>query len=91
MVADAATPETLERLAAEGRLEEAIVPLDRLLSLPRVDLDAASARRFVHGAALRITSGNGRRAVYSETGLIGVGTLTHGVLHPDKVLVEPVA
>ncbi|MEO8510107.1 MAG: tRNA pseudouridine(55) synthase TruB [Chloroflexota bacterium] len=86
---DAVTPETLERLAGEGRLGEALLPVERLLRLPKVMLGAASAARFVNGVVLEVEGDDGRHAVYASGGLIGIGRLSGGKLQPEKVL--PVA
>ena len=86
---DATTPEMLERLAGDGRLGEALLPVERLLRLPKVVLEAASATRFVNGVALEIEGSDGRHAVYRGDELIGIGRLSGGRLQPEKVL--PVA
>jgi tRNA pseudouridine55 synthase len=87
-VEDATSPERLEELAAGGRLAEALLPVGPLLPFATVHLEAAAAARFRHGAALRIDDdASGRRAVYDDDGeLIGVGTLSAGLLQPEKVL-----
>jgi len=90
-VDDALTPERLESLAASGSLEDAILPIAALLPLPRLELDAAQADRFLHGAVIRVQphgegGGDGRIAVFAADALLGVGTLRAGLLQPDKVL-----
>jgi tRNA pseudouridine55 synthase len=86
---DGVTPEQLERLAAEGRLEDALLPVIDLLSLPRLRLDQVEAARFLHGSQLRVAgAGSGRHAVLADGRLLGIGSLQAGVLQPDKVLVE---
>ena len=89
-VADAIAPARLEELSTAGRLEEAILPAGPLLHLPELRLDAEAAGRFVHGSAvqLRGTGGSGRHAVFSERGLLGIGTLRDGLLEP-RTVVEP--
>jgi len=91
-VADAITPARLEELSATGRLGEAILPAGPLLHLPEVRLDAEAAGRFVHGSAvqLRGASGSGRHAVFGERGLLGIGTLSDGLLEP-RTVIEPEA
>jgi tRNA pseudouridine55 synthase len=85
--ADGQTPGELEAMAAEGRLGEALIPVDRLLGLERVDLDAEQATRFAHGGPLA-WPGDGRVQVHGPSGLLGIGELRNGSLHPRTVLVE---
>jgi tRNA pseudouridine55 synthase len=84
--ADGKTPDELEAMAREGRLGEALVPVDRLLDLERVALDADQASRFVHGGELA-WPGDGRVQVHGPSGLLGIGELRNGSLHPRTVLV----
>lgn len=89
LVSDGVTPERLEALAADGRLEEAILPVADVLPLPQLRLDLPDAERFLHGLVLSVRAeGNGRHAVFAERGFLGVGTLQAGLLQPDKVLAE---
>ncbi len=89
LVSDAVTPARLEALAADGRLEEAILPVAEVLPLPQLRLDVSDAERFLHGLVLSIRAeGNGRHAVFAERRFLGVGTLQAGLLQPDKVLAE---
>jgi tRNA pseudouridine55 synthase len=81
------TPEALEALATSGRLEEALVPVERLLDLPAVTLDAELAGRFSHGGELA-WSGEGRVQVHGPSGLVGIGELAEGRLRPRTVLAE---
>jgi tRNA pseudouridine55 synthase len=85
--AEGNTPEVLEELAASGRLDEAVIPVDRLLDLTPVTLDAGQAGRFSHGGELA-WSGEGRVQVHGPQGLLGIGELRDGRLHPRTVLVE---
>jgi tRNA pseudouridine55 synthase len=80
-------PEGLEALAAEGRLDEALIPVDRLLDLPRITLDADQTGRFTHGGVLD-WFGEGRAMVHGPDGLLGIGELGDGRLRPRTVLVE---
>ena len=91
-VEDASTPDALELLARDGLLTRALVPIATLLPLPRVDLDTAAGNRFRHGLAVAVAGSvpsAGRRAVFVDGLLVGVGTLEAGRLQPDKVLGEP--
>ena len=84
---DAVTPAELERLAAAGRLADAIRPVGDLIPLPRVLLEADGARRFAHGLSEPATEAPaGRVAVYGDGGLLGIGVVDGGVLRPEKVL-----
>ena len=86
-VETALTPPQLEELAGEGRLAEAIMPIEALLPLPRLALDPDAVRRFLHGATQPLPSElEGRHAIYDGSELLGVGTLQEGILRPDKVL-----
>lgn len=85
--ADGRTPRELEALAADGRLAEALIPVDRLLDLRPVTLDLDQAGRFTHGGELT-WSGEGRVQVHGPSGLLGIGELRAGRLHPRTVLVE---
>jgi len=83
------TPDELERLADAGRLRDAILPVGGLLPLPRLALDAEQAVRFRHGSAVRlggVTPAAGRHAVFGDEELLGVGSVTGGMLQPEKVL-----
>ena len=87
VVADAITPDELTALAEDDRLAEALLPVGSLLPLPRVDLDAHGAWRFVHGSAQPHDAVAGRVAVFGAVGeLIGVGRIEGSVLRPDKVV-----
>lgn len=85
--AEGRTPVDLEALAARGALAEALIPVERLLDLETVTLDAEKAGRFTHGGELS-WSGAGRRQVHGPSGLLGIGELHGGRLHPRTVLVE---
>ena len=90
LVSDAIAPGRLEELSAAGRLAEAILPAGPLLHLPELRLDAEAAGRFVHGSPvpMRGTVGEGRHAVFSEGGLLGIGMLRDGLLEP-RTVIEP--
>lgn len=87
-VARSVTPEQLEQLASAGRLGEAILPIESLLHLPELRLDAEAAGRFVHGSAVQLRGehGTGRHAVYGDGALLGIGVLTDGLLEPRTVI-----
>jgi tRNA pseudouridine55 synthase len=87
-VRDAVTPDQLEALAADGRLADVILPVGPLLSMPRAELAADDAWRFVHGSD-QASDGlpQGRVAVFGEAGeLLGIGRVADGRLRPEKVL-----
>jgi tRNA pseudouridine55 synthase len=87
-VEDAHRPEQLEALAAARRLADAILPVGDLLPLPAVTLAPDSAWRFVHGSAQAVAGETaGPVKVFDDAGaLIGVGSVSGGLLQPEKVL-----
>jgi tRNA pseudouridine55 synthase len=87
-VDDGVTPDRLEELAANGRLDEALLPVASLLHLPPLRLDAEAADRFRHGSTvhLRGERGTGRHAVFRGGELLGIGMLTDGLLEPRTVI-----
>jgi len=92
-VEDGIGPAELERLAGDGRLGDAILPVDPLLPMPAVALSTDAAWRFVHGSAQPIDGAidTARVKVFDAAErLIGVGSLVGGELRPEKVLpIEP--
>jgi tRNA pseudouridine55 synthase len=91
-VADALRPDQLETLGEQDRLEEALLPIADLLSLPRLRLSNLDAERFRHGSRIEVTmetaaEADGRRAVFDAADqLLGIGALADGQLQPQKVL-----
>jgi tRNA pseudouridine55 synthase len=87
-IEDAFTPERLVQLAAEGRLDEAVLDVGTLLPLPRLALNETDAARFVRGSALRLggVNADGPHAIYRDAELLGVGRLHAGLLRPEKVV-----
>jgi tRNA pseudouridine55 synthase len=87
---DSISPPELERLAAAGHLDEAILPIASLLHLPQLRLDPEATGRFLHGSAvpLRGERGVGRHAVFGDGNLLGIGILRDGMLEPRTVIVE---
>jgi tRNA pseudouridine55 synthase len=87
-IATAVTPQQLEQLAREGRLDEAILPIASLLRLPTVHLDQEAAGRFLHGSAVQLRGerGTGRYAVFADTALLGIGVVRDGLLAPRTVI-----
>jgi tRNA pseudouridine55 synthase len=88
LVGDAITPDELAALADRGRLADALLPVGSLLPLPRIDLDADGAWRFVHGSEQPADGApDGPVAVFgADRDLLGVGHVEAAVLRPDKVL-----
>lgn len=90
VAADARTPADLEVLAAEGRLDEALIPVEQLLDLPVVTLDPDQAQRFANGGAVAWVAADAapgeRVLVRDQDGLLGLGSLAKGTLQPRKVL-----
>jgi tRNA pseudouridine55 synthase len=63
----------------------ALKPVDCLLEeLPRLDLEAPQASRFLSGAALALAGPEGACRVYGQGDLLGVGTLQGGRLQPVR-------
>lgn len=87
-VDDAWTPDSLEALAADDRLHEALLPVGPLLPLPSVRLEADDVVRFRHGSALTVDGGPAGRVQVLDVDdlLLGIGSVSDGVLQPDKVL-----
>lgn len=86
-VEDALTPEQLEALAAEGRLDVALIGVGDLLGLPEVRLDADAAQRFSHGSAVALSGHQaGRHAVQHDGTLLGIGRIDDGLLRPETVI-----
>jgi tRNA pseudouridine55 synthase len=85
---DAVTPDRLESLAAEGRLDSVVIGVGDLLALPAVRLDANEAERFRHGSPVALTAGfeAGRHAVHHEGTLLGIGRVDDGLLKPETVI-----
>jgi NOL1/NOP2/fmu family ribosome biogenesis protein len=56
--------------------------------LPRIELDGDAARAFRNGSARAFgdEAVHGRVAVFVDGVLLGIGSLTGGVLQPDKVV-----
>jgi tRNA pseudouridine55 synthase len=82
-------PARLEALAADGRLDEALLPVGELLPLPVVTLTPEAAWRFAHGSQQAISAADlsGRvKVLGGARELIGVGSLVDGLLRPEKVL-----
>jgi len=83
---------TLEQLQAEtlGARDARLLPLERLLGgLPRVDLPAALAERFLRGQALQVEHApSGPCGVYGQQGrLLGLGEgRAQGELRPRRLL-----
>lgn len=87
------TAEELETLKAEGRLSEALVRVDELLSYPKLKVSAPQARRFSNGGALDVNRFGGKKEpglyrVYSpENEFLGIGEIDSEVteLSPKRV------
>ncbi|HET6381599.1 MAG TPA: tRNA pseudouridine(55) synthase TruB [candidate division Zixibacteria bacterium] len=88
-VEGALTPGQLELMAMEDRLAAAILPVGDLLPLPRLQLTALDARRFIHGSMVPVepaVATDGRWAVFRDGELLGIGQLRAGMLQPEKVV-----
>lgn len=92
-IADAVTPEALERLASNGRLGDALLAVGPLIRLPEVRLAEPGAWRFRHGSTIPTDQNvtRGRVKVLDDQGrLLGIGEVVAGILKPDKVLPDGV-
>ncbi len=94
-LASASTLEEVDALAGEGRLREALEPLDAALAeLPAVELSAGQHQAVLHGQALPLFKVAhwqqliGARAVRlrDAKGLVALARVEAGVLKPFKVL-----
>jgi tRNA pseudouridine55 synthase len=92
-VAGARSPEQLEELGRAGRLSSALISIGDLVPLPHLQLGSADARRFCNGSAVPINAdmSPGRYAVFANGDLLGVGSVEHERLQPEKVVAEPIA
>lgn len=84
----AVTLDTLNE-TVESERGQFLLPLDALLqNLPRIDLDADSARRFSHGNPVDLPPGlSGKIRVYADGQLLGVGEPGAGErLWPKRLL-----
>ena len=89
-LAEAVTLDALEAMSDDDRLA-LLRPVDVLVSgMPRVDLDAAGAARFRHGAAVAAADATpGRCVVYAPDGLLGLAEVRDGVVHPARLVAAP--
>lgn len=92
-ISDAYTLDELKTLKAEGKLDEAVTPMDEALSaLPKLTLDGLDEREtrlLVNGADIEcdLCSG-GTPLVYAGGKFIGVGAVENGLLHIKLNLME---
>lgn len=91
-VEEAVTPDELERLVAEGKLEEILLPPDAcLLDRDAAILGAAGASQFIVGSAYRaeraVRASEAVRCYGTDGRFLGVGrVLGNGEVRPTKVL-----
>lgn len=93
-VESAVSPERLEALASQGRIQDAFLPIADLLPLPRLVLEPDAAVAFRNGSARPLMgrdAPDGRAAVFDGDELIGIGLVVANVLRPEKVLPREVA
>ncbi len=79
-------PDELEALADAGRLTDAVLPIASLLPFPTLVVDGIA---FRHGSPTPLgpAEGDGRRVVVDPAGeLLGIGSVTGGMLRPEKVI-----
>ena len=87
---DAYTLEAVQRVAAEGRAEELLLPVDRLFAAyPALRLSAAEERKLRVGAALSRPEAAGEYRVYAPDGaFLALGRLRDGELRSIKSFFE---
>lgn len=70
--------------AFDGRAASRVRPMTEAVAhLPRLELDAALARRFRFGQRFEVPSAAGFVAVFEGDALLGVARVTDGVLQPE--------
>jgi tRNA pseudouridine55 synthase len=86
-LADALTLEALEAMS-ETKRDAALRPAETLVAqLPRLDLEAVDAMRFVKGQALaRARFADGLVRVYTDGNFAGIAELADGVLRPRRLV-----
>lgn len=90
-VDDAITLDALEALAPAARRARLAAADSLLAGLARVDLDAASQARFLHGQKLRAPEAlhgadEARVRVHGPAGLLGVALVRRGALVPQRLI-----
>lgn len=88
-IGEAATLEQLQAESAEARDRRLLPPEALLAGLPRVELPAPLAMRFLQGQALSVPQAPvGRCGVFGTEGrLLGLGEgRAHGLLHPRRLV-----
>ena len=73
---------------SEAKRDAALRPAEALVAqLPRLDLEAVDAVRFVKGQALpRAGSADGLVRVYTDGSFAGIAELAEGVLRPRRLV-----
>jgi tRNA pseudouridine55 synthase len=86
-LADAYTLEALEAMS-EARRDAELRPAETLVAqLPRIDLEAVDAVRFIQGQALgRAGLADGLVRVYTDGSFAGIATLAEGVLRARRLV-----
>lgn len=90
-VQNALTLEEIHNLAETGHVAQCLLPSALALrGWPQVNLELATARRFLQGQRIRLDQAYGdvMVAVYQADRLLGVGRIRQGVLAPQKVLAK---
>ena len=91
-VAEAIDLACLEAMAPSDR-EVLLRPPESLLTdLLRIELDGPGATRFRQGAAVAVgLAGTSECAVFGQDGLLGLGNLAEGLVHPRRLVAQPAA
>lgn len=84
---DAVSLEVLEAMDEAARVACLRPPAVLLEGMPRVNVDAGQARRFLHGQPVPAAGHrDGEHAVFSGERLLGLAAITAGVAQPTRVL-----
>lgn len=83
--------DAMEKAAAEGRISELLVPVERVFdTLPKVELDAEDERRFMNGVRLQTDRQEGLYRVYGGQ-FIAAARVSEGSLIKCAAFVEDMA
>ncbi len=75
----------LESLKRES-LENFLLPPQKVLPFPILELGSREVKRFRNGAPLQVKAEDGKYSVLSEGKFVGVGMVKRGFLRPEKVI-----
>lgn len=70
----------------EKIVKEILIPVDKLLNMPDIEILATVENRFKNGAKVNVNAPTGLYKVYSNGKFLGVGSVKSNLLKPEKVL-----